>query len=430
MPFSGPNTANSLNGGSTRGSEYLCTVENVTADAFASDKDRAKALQATYEAIARLESPWETVVRIQANMAQQSAVTLGLKIIKDVGLMPKWHEKGNIPMTSAQLAELVGNCDPQLLHRFLRLLASNGFLEQTPDEKFKPNRFCIELADPDFNMLTDFHYLICENEYRLMPEYLAERGYKNPTDPHDTVVKKSTGYNGDLWSYMKENPKIGESFNIVQKVSTTMEPAWTDIYPPQNLVHESDPKLPLFVDVGGGIGQGLLNIYNMYPEEASRLYLEDLGEVIADADAKSIIPATVNKLEYNFFTPQPIKGKAPNTEPATQGVDCVTDARAYYLRHIIHDWPDESAREILLMQKSAMKPGYSKLLIYDHVLDDQKCSSGAAAYDIAMMVHFCAQERTEKQWLALFDSVGLRVAKLWKKPPGTSSVIELEVPLS
>ncbi|TIC92873.1 O-methyltransferase af390-400 [Colletotrichum higginsianum] len=317
-----------------------------------------------------------------------SAVTLGLKIIKDVGLMPKWHEKGNIPMTSAQLAELVGNCDPQLLHRFLRLLASNGFLEQTPDEKFKPNRFCIELADPDFNMLTDFHYLICENEYRLMPEYLAERGYKNPTDPHDTVVKKSTGYNGDLWSYMKENPKIGESFNIVQKVSTTMEPAWTDIYPPQNLVHESDPKLPLFVDVGGGIGQGLLNIYNMYPEEASRLYLEDLGEVIADADAKSIIPATVNKLEYNFFTPQPIK-----------------DARAYYLRHIIHDWPDESAREILLMQKSAMKPGYSKLLIYDH-------------------------ERTEKQWLALFDSVGLRVAKLWKKPPGTSSVIELEVPLS
>lgn len=229
---------------------------------------------------------------------------------------------------------------------------------------------------------------------------------------------------------MKENPKIGESFNIVQKVSTTMEPAWTDIYPPQNLVHESDPKLPLFVDVGGGIGQDLLNIYNMYPEEASRLYLEDLGEVIADADAKSIIPATVNKLEYNFFMPQPIKGKAPNTEPAMQGVDCVTDARAYYLRHIIHDWPDESAREILLMQKSAMKPGYSKLLIYDHVLDDQKCSSGAAAYDIAMMVHFCAQERTEKQWLALFDSVGLRVAKLWKKPPGTSSVIELEVPLS
>ncbi|KAK6216542.1 hypothetical protein QIS74_06656 [Colletotrichum tabaci] len=297
MPLSGPNTANSLNGGSTRGSEYLCTVENVTADTFASDKDRAKALQATYEAIARLESPWETF----------SAVTLGFKIIKDVGLMPKWYEKGNIPMTSAQLAELVGNCDPQLLHRFLRLLASNGFLEQTPDEKFKPNRFCIELADPDFNMLTDFHYLICENAYGLMPEYLAERGYKNPTDPHDTVLKKSTGHNGDLWSYMKENPKIGESFNIVQKVSTTMEPAWTDIYPPQNLVHESDPKLPLFVDVGGGIGQDLLNICNMYPEEASRLYLEDLGEVIADADAKSIIPATVNKLEYNFFTPQPIK---------------------------------------------------------------------------------------------------------------------------
>ncbi|TQN65030.1 O-methyltransferase asqD [Colletotrichum shisoi] len=151
----------------------------------------------------------------------------------------------------------------------------------------------------------------------------------------------------------------------------------------------------------------------MYPEEASRLYLEDLGEVIADADAKSIVPDAVNKLEYNFFTPQPVK-----------------DARAYYLHYIIHDWSDGSAREILQMQKSAMKPGYSKLLIYDHVLDDQKCPSSAAAYDIAMMVHLCGQERTEKQWLALFDSVGLRVTKLWGKPPGTSSVIELEVPLS
>ncbi|KAJ0160691.1 Demethylsterigmatocystin 6-O-methyltransferase, partial [Colletotrichum tanaceti] len=404
MSLSGPNAANTLNSGSTLGSEYLSAVENITADAFASDKDRAEALQATYEAIGRLESPWETFVRIQP------AVDVGVKLIKDVGLMPKWHEKSNVPMTSAQLAELVGNCDPELLLRFIRLLASNGFLEQTPDGKFKPNRFCSELANPEFNVLTDLHYLISGDAYRLMPEYLAERGYKNPTDPHDAVVKQSTGHTGDYWLYLRENPKRAESFNIQMKLSATMDPAWTDIYPPQNLVRGSDPKLPLFVDVGGGVGQDLLKLYHMYPEEASRLYLQDLGQVLADSDAKSILPDAVNKLEYDFFTPQPVKG-----------------ARAYYLRHIIHDWQDEPAREILRMQASAMKPGYSKLLIYNHVLPDQKCPSRAASYDIMMMVYVCGRERTEEQWLALVDSVGLRVTKIWKEPPGTSSVIELEI---
>ncbi|OHW98651.1 o-methyltransferase [Colletotrichum incanum] len=374
-----------------------------------SENDRVEALQATYEALARLESPWDTYIRLQMNMP---GVMAGLKIIKDLRLMAKWHEKGCIPMTSLQLAELVGNCDPQLLHRFLRLLVANGFLEQVPAGKFKPNQFCIELANPEFDTLTDYYYAIKRHAFDLMPEHLADRGYKNPTDPNDTVLKKFTNH-GNLWSYLKENSKAGEMFNILQKVSTTKEPAWMDIYPHHKLVDESDSSLPLLVDVGGGIGQDLLRFYSVYPEAASRLYLEDLQEVIADAHTKSIIPNTVNKLEYSFFTPQPVKS-----------------ARAYFMHHIIHDWPDALARKILQMQKSAMKPGYSRLLIHDHVLDDEKSRVAPAAYDIAMMVSLAGQERTESQWLALFDSVGLKVIKFWKKPPDTFCVIEVEVPIS
>ncbi|GKT60557.1 sterigmatocystin 8-O-methyltransferase [Colletotrichum tofieldiae] len=109
---SGTNAANVMNGEPTHGHEYLCAVKDVTASSFMSEKDRVEALQATYEAIARLESPWDTYVRLQMNM---SGVAAGLKIIKDLRLMAKWHEKGCVPMTSSQLAELVGNCDPQLL---------------------------------------------------------------------------------------------------------------------------------------------------------------------------------------------------------------------------------------------------------------------------------------------------------------------------
>ncbi|KAK2019175.1 S-adenosyl-L-methionine-dependent methyltransferase [Colletotrichum eremochloae] len=278
-------------------------------------------------------------------------------------------------------------------------------------EKFKPTQFCIELSNPDFNTVIDFYYVVSRHAFGLLPAYLAERGYKNPTNPDDTVVKESTGYES-MWSYLKENPKAGEIFNILQKVSTTKELAWVEMYPHQKLVDGSDPNSPLLVDIGGGIGQDILRFYTTYPEEASRIYLEDLPEVIADGHHKSIVPNTVNKVEYNFFTPQPIKS-----------------ARAYFMHHIIHDWPDASAQKILEMQKISMKPGYSRLLIHDHVLDDEKSLLGPASLDIGMMMCLAGQERTEKHWLALFDSVGLKVIKFWKKPLGTGSAIEVEVPL-
>lgn len=34
---------------------------------------------------------------------------------------------------------------------------------------------------------------------------------------------------------------------------------------------------------------------------------------------------------------------------------------------VLHDWSDEPARKILEMQKGAMTPGYSTLLIHDHI---------------------------------------------------------------
>ncbi|KAK1566271.1 S-adenosyl-L-methionine-dependent methyltransferase [Colletotrichum navitas] len=397
------------NGGPNRGTEYLRAVKDVTASSFVSEEDRAEALQATYEAVFRLESPWETYTRLYLNIP---AVMAGLKVIKDLDLMNKWHEKGNIPMTSVELAELVGGCDSQLLHRFLRLLAANGLLKQVPTEKFKPNQFCVEISNPEFSTVIDFYFLVTRPAFDLLPAHLAERGHKNPIDPNDTPVKELTGHES-MWSYLKETPKAGETFNILQKFSTMKEPAWMEMYPHEKLVDESDPNYPLLVDIGGGIGQDILRFYTAYPELASRIYLEDLPEVIADANEKAIIPNNVNKLEYNFFTPQPIKS-----------------ARAYFMHHIIHDWPDASAQKILEMQKSAMKPGYSRLLIHENVLDGEKSLLGPTSLDITMMVCLAGQERTEKQWLALFDSVGLKVIKFWKKPPGTFNIIEVEVPLS
>ena len=81
--------------------------------------------------------------------------------------------------------------------------------------------------------------------------------------------------------------------------------SWLDIFPYQTLLDSADPSLPLLVDVGGSIGHDMEKFRQVHPETASRLYLEDKPEVIE----RSMCPDPVNKVGYDFFTPQPIKGE-------------------------------------------------------------------------------------------------------------------------
>ena len=66
---------------------------------------------------------------------------------------------------------------------------------------------------------------------------------------------------------------------------------------------------------------------------------------------------------HDFFTPQPVK-----------------DAAVFLLRVVLHDWPDDFARKILLRLREAATPE-TKLLIADFVLplacpDDTSSTGG------------------------------------------------------
>ncbi|TDZ30681.1 O-methyltransferase [Colletotrichum spinosum] len=388
---------------SAAAAEFLRASQAVLRGEFEREEDRLKVLEAAYEIAGKVETPWDTYVRLLLN---NPAVPACLKVLKDLKLFARWDELGNEPMTSAELAGLVEKCDPALLHRLLRVLAANSLVEQVPVDKFKMGPFCSAQAT-SFGVLLDYYSHNTQKVLGEMPDILAEMGYRNPVDGADTVFQRARGYEGDLWSYLREHPEWSDNFNTLQEVSTGREAPWLDLYPHEALVADSDPGLPLFVDVGGGIGHDLMRFHDAYPGSAARMYLADLPGVVA----ANIVPDAVNKLGYDFFTPQPIK-----------------HAKAYYLHHVIHDWSDEPARKILEMQKSAMKPGYSRLLIHDQILDDERSQLNTSAFDIAMMVFLAGRERTEKQWLALVESAGLRVVKFWKKPPDSFSVIELELP--
>lgn len=94
---------------------------------------------------------------------------------------------------------------------------------------------------------------------------------------------------------------------------------------------------------------------------------------------------------------------------------------------VLHDWSDEPARQILEMLKPAMVPGYSKLLVHDHVLSEKQLHPQATAYDLTMMVKVSALERSESMWHELLKSAGFKIVKIWTSSLMTQSVIEAEL---
>ncbi|KAF5630765.1 sterigmatocystin 8-O-methyltransferase [Fusarium sp. NRRL 25303] len=151
------------------------------------------------------------------------------------------------------------------------------------------------------------------------------------------------------------------------------------------------PDAPLLVDVAGGLGH---DIHDFKPPK--KLILQDLPVVINDV---KVIDPSIELMPHDFLTEQPVKG-----------------ARAYFMHSILHDWPYDVCRKILARLVEAMKPGYSKLLIFECVIPRTGAYWEATAGDILMMTQLSALERTEDNWYQLIEQSGLnlKIVKFWK----------------
>ncbi|GIJ88499.1 hypothetical protein Asppvi_007423 [Aspergillus pseudoviridinutans] len=85
------------------------------------------------------------------------------------------------------------------------------------------------------------------------------------------------------------------------------------------------------------------------------------------------------------------------------------------------------ARKILAMQRDAMTPGYSTLLIHDHIAPRALAHPHTTAYELTMMVMVAGTERTEAHWEELLQSEGYKVVKIWRSPLAVQGIIEAEL---
>jgi demethylsterigmatocystin 6-O-methyltransferase len=87
-------------------------------------------------------------------------------------------------------------------------------------------------------------------------------------------------------------------------------------------------------------------------------------------------------------------------------------AKIYYLRNVIHDYPDEKAIVILKNLAAALAED-SVNLIDDMVIPDVGAHWHATQLDIALMAGLASMERTREAWYKLIEKAGLKINQIY-----------------
>lgn len=232
-----------------------------------------------------------------------------------------------------------------------------------------------------------------------LPEYFKEKGWKNPDDHEDCPWNFVLGSKRGYFDYMASKPYYQNAFDTVMASPYRRdEKSWVDFFPVEEKLQVQSPSDVLLVDVGGGRGKDLMAFRERFPDLPGRLVLQDLSHVTETAENSMEIETQV----HNFFDEQPVKG-----------------AKAYYLRTVLHDWPDKQAVEILSRLREAMSPA-SMLLIHEKAMPETNIPWMAAVGDMTMMTAFAAAERTKNEWEILLNKAGLKLTGFWK-PEGSDA---------
>ncbi|CAN9175015.1 unnamed protein product [Alternaria alternata] len=371
-------------------------------EASKAELERQRLIAAATKLIEVLENPAEKLARIGWGEPSRTAA---LQTAFELGVFDKLTDE---PQDSKALAENTP-ADP-LLVGMLRIEGSTA----TGIDSYVATPFTYATSDPTVRggliysfegMIPTFHHL---------PSFLAKTSYQVPNNNANGPVQHALQTKKPFFAILQDDSRLGSAFNDFMTGYGKARPSWVDYYPVhERLLNRSNDTGPLLVDVGGGLGRDISHFHSVFPEARGTLILQDTPSVIAQTQRSTPpLPAGINAMAHDFFTPQP--------ESAQQ-------AQAYYLHLVLHDWDDDSCRKILGHVRDAMKPGYSKLLINENVMEDFAAPWQQTSLDWTMMAMLVNRERTRGQWAALLESVGMKIEGIWRKDISSESVIEAVV---
>lgn len=271
---------------------------------------------------------------------------------------------------------------PDALERLLRVCASLGVFTEDATGKFGPT----ELSD----VLTSDS----PASVKKLVEAMGGPWYKGWTELLGAVktgepqAKKVFGL--EWWDYLNANPKELEAFGEAMK-SNSLNSLRGVL---ENCDFQGVEKV---ADIGGGFGHLAVALLEKYP--SLQAIVMDLPDLIPVAQERYPVQdrAVANRLEY-------VGGDMFESVPA---------ANVYIMKHIIHDWEDESCIRLLRNCHQNMQ-GDGRVICVDAVLPPMGNVAGTPAklLDINMLVFIAGKERTEDQWRHLYRTAGFEVRSI------------------
>ncbi|KAH6884397.1 S-adenosyl-L-methionine-dependent methyltransferase [Thelonectria olida] len=356
-----------------------------------------------------LETPRETMIR---HLWAEPSVMCALNGTFDKGLWTYLVQKDEV-FTISEAAKAI-KADPVLLGRLLRHLSSMGYLKEVGTDTYELTNFTRSMSIPIIGAGYPCVAGACVNALGKFSEWADLNDWKDPTDVYNAPLQLGYKTKLNFFEHLHNNPPWGEQFHLHMGGYRQGRPSWMDagFFPVEDRLikgFEATEDAAFLVDLGGSFGHDLTEFNTKFPDVSGRLILQDLPVVI---DQIQTLDEKIEKMKYDFFTPQPIKG-----------------ARAYYMHSVLHDWNEDTCLKILTTVMAAMKPGYSKLLINENVIPETGAQWEATALDVMMLTLLASRERTRDNWEVLLGKAGLKIVNVWTVANGVESLIECELPV-
>lgn len=134
-------------------------------------------------------------------------------------------------------------------------------------------------------------------------------GIQQFADEPDAITLFKYAHGTDvIFGLLERHPEQKKAFDDYMAARRVDDmPQWFEIYPAADNLGQlrEDPSAALMVDVGGGPGQELARFKERYPHLPGRFVLQDLPITLNRIEK---LPEGIEAMEYDFFTPQPVKG--------------------------------------------------------------------------------------------------------------------------
>jgi hypothetical protein len=273
------------------------------------------------------------------------------------------------PLGVAELAERCG-AHALTLRRLLRSAAQTGLVRSVP---------------PDVYELTEAGLALLEGRSALTLRYNADPeiwgAFGELTETVRTGKAPFILRNGNVYRYLADRPALSAVF--YQFMEANLGPLAASL-----------AKAGVFsgagtvVDVGGGKGTFLAAILHANP--GMRGILLELERVVPAAREYLAASGAGDRCEFvagDFFTTMP------------------AGADAYFVAHVIHNWDDERAAELLRKIRAAI-PDHGRLLILEQPLPDDDSPHLGKDLDIRMLTLQFGRERSHAEYSALLTAAG------------------------